>query len=273
MSVEIQGVQGYEYQYLVTLLMALNYLEKDKVTICVESEEDALITFYENGSYQKLYIQVKHHTRPVNFEEMCTWLGHFGGRQASTCLMQRLQDENTKILFVTSGRCEDRLIPYLEPAYLQGRTGNPLGTGRHRAWSERNKQDASALRTSLQEQYSKDTELEKNRNESIRSFLGDITDTALKKRLENVGVLEQQTMEKSREMIASMLTCHYTVRASSFPLVISQLEACVRKGRDSGCDIAPFMSSIIDKYAQRLLPERVEYLAIPQQQTCEDALK
>lgn len=273
MPVEIYGVQGYEYQYFVTLLMALHYLEKEEVSIYVESEEDAQITFYENGVCQKLYIQVKHHIQSVRFEEMCVWLCHFGGKQATNCLIQRIKAKNTRAIFVTTGRCEDQLISYLNQSFLQGEKWDFPIARPARKWSAQNKNDPSILRAFLLKQHPGKTKLQEKRRSSIQSFLEETSNAELKKLLEHVDIIEQLSMEKIREQIFSLLNCRYAVKTSYLQSVTNQLENCVREGRDNGCDIAPAMRSIIEKYAQRLLPESLEYLEIPQQQACEEALE
>ena len=272
MSVEIQGIQGYEYQYSVTLLIALHYLRKREISILVESVEDTQIMFNENGVCQELYIQAKSHNQSVGFLELCTWLGHFGGRQASNCLMQRLQGKNARAIFVTTGRCKDQLISYLNQNFLREKEGDTSGTRQGRKWSQENKNDASILRGSLLEQYSGETTLQKERAISIQNFLGEVSDKELKERLEQVDIIEQQSKEKIDAQIFSLLNHHYAIKTSCLQSVKDQLEKCVRTGRDDGHDIAPDMCDIIDKYTQRLLPEGIEYLKIPQQQACEEAL-
>lgn len=272
MSVEIQGVQGYEYQYCVTLLFALHYLEKDEVHIYVESEEDAKITFCENGMACTLYIQAKHHDKSVNFNEICTWLGHFGERQALSSLIQRIQDENSKVLFVTSGRCEDQLIPYLSPdCFQEEKAASSIPSERN--LSARNKEDVPALKAVLSDLYSGDTKLQEKRRISIQNFLKEASDAELKKLLKRVAIVEQQSMEKVLEQISSMLNCHYVIKTSNLKFVIDRLDECVRNGRDCECDIVPNMRSIIEEYTQRYLPENLKYLEIPQQQACENSLE
>ena len=88
MSVEIQGIKGYEYQYLATVYMALQYLSEDTVNIYVEAEEDAKIIYGDPKMRKERFIQVKQHDKPVTFAEVCGWLGHFGNRQAARFLLK-----------------------------------------------------------------------------------------------------------------------------------------------------------------------------------------
>ena len=59
MSVEIQGIKGYEYQYLATVYMALQYLSEDMVNIYVEAEEDAKIIYGDPKMRKERFIQVR----------------------------------------------------------------------------------------------------------------------------------------------------------------------------------------------------------------------
>ena len=48
---------------------------------------------------------------------------------------------------------------------------------------------------------------------------------------------------------------------------------CIRTGRDTGQCIADKLKSIIDKYSQRILPDDVDYVDVPNQQIYEEVLE
>ena len=68
MSVEISGPKGYDYQYLISLLVALEYLDKDDVEKYIEkkNEEDAQVIFNEDGRKHTIDIQVKSRSEKIS---------------------------------------------------------------------------------------------------------------------------------------------------------------------------------------------------------------
>lgn len=278
MSVEIQGIKGYEYQYLVTIYVALQYLERNAVSVYVETEEDAKIIYTNNKVREDLYIQVKHHNKAITFEELCTWLGHFGERQALNFLLKNIQTEGKHVLFVTTGRCEDRLLPYLNQKYFD--TSNFQKSAidveqtsmAHKRQLTIKKQDATEMKKFLTAQPA-NTKLEKKRLATLQDFFDKITDSQLKIVLEKVNIAELQSYEKISALTASLLNTHYAIKSSDISHVIELLEQCVRLGRDSRCDIATDMQKILRDYTQRLLPRDLEYLVLPQQHMYEELLE
>lgn len=270
MSVEIQGIKGYEYQYLATVYMALQYLSEDTVNIYVEAEEDAKIIYGDPKMRKERFIQVKQHDKPVTFAEVCGWLGHFGNRQAARFLLKNIQTEGSQALFITTGRCEDRLLPYLEQECFDA---DPLRkaaadagqtAAEHRRRAAVRQQDATDIRTCLTTQPA-NTKLERERLAALQDFFAEITDSQLRTLLGDVRIAEQQSYEKVRTLTASLLNTRYAVRSGEIPHVIELLEQCVRHGRDSGGDIAPDIKRVLNQYTQRLLPRDLQYLEVPHQ--------
>ncbi len=270
MSVEIQGIKGYEYQYLATVYMALQYLSEDTVNIYVEAEEDAKIIYGDPKMRKERFIQVKQHDKPVTFAEVCGWLGHFGNRQAARFLLKNIQTEGSQALFITTGRCEDRLLPYLDQECFDA---DPLRkaaadagqtAAEHRRRAAVRQQDATDIRTCLTTQPA-NTKLERERLAALQDFFAEITDSQLRTLLGDVRIAEQQSYEKVRTLTASLLNTRYAVRSGEIPHVIELLEQCVRHGRDSGGDIAPDIKRVLNQYTQRLLPRDLQYLEVPHQ--------
>lgn len=270
MSVEIQGIKGYEYQYLATVYMALRYLSEDTVHIYVENEEDAKIIYGDPEMRKELFIQVKQHDKPVTFFEVCGWLAHFGNRQAARFLLKNIQTEGCQALFITTGRCEDRLLPYLDQECSDADPSTKAAAdagqtaAEHRRRAAVRQQDAADIRTCLTAQPA-NTKLERERLAALQDFFAEITDSQLRTLLGDVRIAEQQSCETVRALTASLLNTRYAVRSGEIAHVIELLEQCVRHGRDSGGDIAPDMKQVLNQHTQRLLPRDLQYLEVPHQ--------
>ena len=65
MSVEIEGVKGYEYQYLATIYLSLLYIGKSNLEVYVENTEDARLIFTEEDREKEIYLQAKKQLYPL----------------------------------------------------------------------------------------------------------------------------------------------------------------------------------------------------------------
>lgn len=114
MSVEIEGVRGYEYQYLATIYMALLYIENDNARVLVEDTEDAKIVFDKDNVQCEVYLQVKNHNEQISFEDLSDWLAHFGDRQADKFLLSNIASNvNSFAVFISNGRCMDKINRFI----------------------------------------------------------------------------------------------------------------------------------------------------------------
>lgn len=278
MSVEKNGIKGYEYQYLVTVYMALQYLKEDFVEVYVETEEDAKIVYGKEEKRKELYIQVKQHGDTIDFFELRSWLFHFGRRQSSQFLLKELKNDNKHVLFVTTGRCEDRLIPYLYEANL----GTDCFSGKDVNDAHENvahKQKKSISRQDVLEikkypaTLNPKTKLNKDRVNELQNFFKVTTDSQIRDMLEKVKIIEQKSNKNILELISSLLNTRFAIKSRDISLVIDMLEHCVRQGRDSGNDIADDMKEKLLQYTQRLLPSDLEYLELPLQQKYNELLE
>ena len=88
MSVAIDGIKGYEYQYKVTVLIALTYsTEKIQLFIEREGSEDALMLIERNGVKQTIEIQVKRENNLIDIPKLINWLCHFQERKSNNNLL------------------------------------------------------------------------------------------------------------------------------------------------------------------------------------------
>jgi hypothetical protein len=113
MSIQLSGPKGYEYQYRVTVLKAL-LLRNNSTKMYVEKigSEDALIEIdNEDAAKQFIEIQVKREEGILEIPQLIKWLCHFQERTSNNNLLQKLIDnENTKVIFVTRSRCSDSIV-------------------------------------------------------------------------------------------------------------------------------------------------------------------
>ena len=113
MSVEIEGVKGYEYQYLATIYLSLLYIGKSNLEVYVENTEDARLIFTEEDREKEIYLQAKKHETAISIEDLCLWLTHFGERQSDEFLLSRISEENHYVVFISAGRCNDGLLQFI----------------------------------------------------------------------------------------------------------------------------------------------------------------
>ena len=254
MSVEIDGVKGYEYQYLATIYNSLLYIKKESVEIYVEDTEDAKIIFEEDAIQKTIYLQSKKHSTSISYKEVCSWLGHFGDRQSENFLLSRVAKENHYVVFFSEGRCEDKASKFLNNEDFE--FGNK---------STFNNQYAEDARTLLLNQYGKDTILNAKRKKCISDFFIAHSNLQIQAVLKQVSILEQISFEDLLKQLAEILNKEFVVRSASMDYVIQLLDKCVRSGRDTGKDIALDMREILNKYSQKILSDSVDYIEVPDQ--------
>lgn len=278
MSVEKNGIKGYEYQYLVTVYLALQYLKEDFVEVYVETEEDAKIVYGKDKKRKELYIQVKKHDDTIDFSELNSWLFHFGGRQSSQFLLKELKNDNKHLLFVTTGRCEDRLIPYLYKVNADtdgffGKDANDVQeTVAYKQKKSVSSQDVLDIKK-YPSTLNPKTKLDKDRIYELQNYFKVTTDSQIRAMLEKVKIIEQKSCKNILELISSLLNTRFAIKSRDISLVIDLLDHCVREGRDSGNDIAAAMKEKLLQYTQRLLPSDLKYLELPLHQKYNELLE
>jgi hypothetical protein len=112
MNVSTTGMQGYEYQYKITLLIYLiHHAENLQLYVETAGDEDALLALELNNVKTRIQIQVKHEKGSLNTVKLVDWLTHFEERRDNASLIQRLKDKKDDIvLFVTRSRCSDETV-------------------------------------------------------------------------------------------------------------------------------------------------------------------
>lgn len=264
MSVEIQGVQGYEYQYLATVYLSLLYIENDNVKVFVEDTEDAKIIFDKDNVQVDIFLQVKKHDEPITFEELCEWLIHFGNRQADQFLLSNIINNiNSYSVFVSSGRCMDKISKFIRNSDFDKLFSKLVFP---RAY-------LSDLREEMQNFYKGQTGLAVDREKCVKNFFRLATDDELKNALRRISIIENFEYNNLKEKISATLNNKFIIRISDINHVVNLLESCVREGRDNGNDIATKIKDILLKYTQKVLPYDDNYIECLDQSIYEEELE
>lgn len=244
MSVEKEGAQGFDYQYVATLYMTLLYLDKEQLKVLVEngSFEDAQLEYIENGQTYRIELQIKKRTESISGEEFAGWLGHFQKRSSEVCILDEIEKSETNyFVIVTNSRCMDAV--------------NPFVVDEHEV-SENHVCFTRASIKELQEQIMKSintkSDLSSARKEHIAKYFSKKNDE-INKVLNRIFVIERKTqLEKE---ICSLLKERYGIPELECANVMNQMLMEVRKGRDSGENIANQIWLIINnKKYDRILP-------------------
>ena len=260
MSVEIEGIKGYEYQYLATLYFSLKYLEKDDLEIYIEDIEDARISFCDADIKKEIYLQVKMHKESISTEDMCSWLGHFGNRQSKKFLLSYISEHNNYAVFISDGRCSDGASKFIRNSNFHCQSESKFD-GKY----------LNKFKDSLLKLYSKNSSLEKERNKCVCDFLTNRS-KELRNILQRVSVLELLTSEILQKKIRELLSTKFLVKPGDVNNVVHLLDECIRNGRDSGKDITKEIQEIISKFSQRILSSEIDYIPIPNQKNYEEIL-
>ena len=262
MSVEQSGPAGYDYQYWVTLYLALFLLREQSISVCVEDTEDAAFRFRRDSQEICLYLQVKKHQAAVGLPELCNWLGHFGARQDQEFLLSRLEDAHTFAVFVTDGRCRDDCLDFLREKDFAAMRTDPL----HRETEQK-------VRVALGEHAPSSVGLEKRRQDTISVFLERKTHSDLTELLKKVSLAERCKQEALQEKIHRLLNGKFSIREEEADATAIRLLECVKNGRTDHQNIVPELQAILRQKEHNWLPAGVEYLPVPAQEDYEQLLE
>ncbi|NOQ27570.1 MAG: hypothetical protein GQ564_19580 [Bacteroidales bacterium] len=231
MSVTIDGIKGYEYQYKVTVLIAL-VTKADKINLFVEKEgsEDALLIIEKNGVTFNIEIQVKREKNLIGIPKIVNWLCHFQERKTDNNLLQKLIDTKQSIaLFVTHSRCSDSILN-LKTDFLSFEKHNSLSFSK--TFFIEFKEALKSLKLGS-------TDIMNQREEFCRIQAENFkTKTELDKVLEQCLIFEEFTDEKVDNYINLTLNANYSIAQSRADVVYLQLLEIVKKGRDTGEEIS-----------------------------------
>ncbi|MBN3584815.1 hypothetical protein JYB64_20655 [Algoriphagus aestuarii] len=240
MNVSITGVQGYEYQYKITLLIYLIH-HAENLQLFVESvgNEDALLVLEDNNVKTRIQVQIKHERGSLNTEKLVDWLCHFEGRKKNASLLQRLSDkEDDIVLFATRSRCSDetvflksdldRLSPHLNLKVSREQKKNfitaleQIDHGASKLMQARNSFNSQLAQT-----------LKKNKR--------------LEKLFSGIVIWEEFSDEKVDSTIINILTRKYQIASSLANVTYLELLEEIKNGRNNQKDIQPTLRAVIQK--------------------------
>jgi hypothetical protein len=239
MSVEIEGPQGYEFQYLVTASIAVKHVFGTSLVVESTDGEDAQLTVQEPTITKLIDMQIKSSNKDIDLATLCDWLAHFPSRKIEHPLIEKLiRDENRTVVFIAAGRCADSTRAFLrnfgDPQQLAELT------------TERVKLVIKAIKQFADQMPSK-TKLESGRRDKIiaLSDFAASNSAQFKKSLQRIIIWESTTVDYVNYTLAQELAlCHYIPRLSCAN-VISQLVDAVRLARNTRTDVIPDVRKIL----------------------------
>ncbi|MCC5468359.1 hypothetical protein [Pelosinus baikalensis] len=265
MSVEIYGPKGYDYQYLNSLLVALEYLDRDDVEVYIEkkNEEDAQIRFNEEGRTYTIDLQAKSRTEEIGLADFSDWISHFESLSAVMNLLNKINNDNDRfVIFVSNVRCSDDVSSFIESGEIHSESNNGL-----------NNDLLNKIRTYIYSCYADATTLSVSRRDALKSFIGNLTNNKFRKILKRIKIREKYTKEYTIEKITSLLNKKYYIPQSIIDTVITELTDEIRNGRDCDRSISSDLIQVIDKYSGKYILNKDEkYIRRTEKELCEEVL-
>lgn len=240
MSVNIHGIKGYEYQYKVSVLVAL--IKKDECeALYIEKvgNEDILLQLKLNNEIQNVEIQVKKIRGVLSMAKLLEWLLHFQEWKSNNNLLSRITEEkNTLCLFVTTARCNDQVSILIEPFKSIKTTKRKLNGD----WKE------NILATFKKINFDETKPLQKKRKEFCKIQFKQIKDDKTKfENFKKIIIWEQLSEENIDLEIIRMLNEENQIAQSDTEDVYLHLLELVKQGRDQKNDIISLVKQKIDK--------------------------
>lgn len=238
MSVTIEGVKGYEYQYKVTVLIALLYLAKNnELYVEIEGSEDATLKVKTQTNNSTIEIQVKREKNNLNISKLVDWLSHFQELKSDNNLLKRLIDNNETItLFVSRSRCSDEIVK------LKTEIGN-INT--HDNIKLLIKEKEAFIKQLNEKKFGK-TSLMKAREAFCSQQANEIENNSnLEQVLKKVLIWEEISDEKIDYEVDRILNLNHSIAQSNTNNIYFSLLELVKKGRDNGKNIIPSLRKII----------------------------
>lgn len=241
LSVEKVGPQGYEYQYLISVYIAVRMIHQENLQIFIESDdgEDLQLSFYEKGKKHVIDIQVKKRDNQIDLKDFAEWISHFESRSHDKNLFTKLNSEIDRyVLFVTNTRCKDDVSNFV--AY-DNPINEPLNISINDKLIENIKTDTLIF-------YDKKPNLSKKRFEFLKDFFNKISNNEFRKILKRYKIWDMQSDDLINEKTSRILNQNFFVPQSKIDETILELTAVIRAGRDSGVSITDQINDILIKY-------------------------
>lgn len=241
MSVEIVGPLGYEYQYLVTLMFALEVIEKENIEIYIEdvNGEDSTIKFTENGEQYTIDLQVKMRDQQIDISEFSNWISHFQKRSWTKNLLTKLMDEKNRFaLFVTNSRCMDEVSMHVDSKEVH----RPLNINI-------NEEKLDLIKISVLNSFPQESKLKAKRRNHLEDFFSNVTKQELRTILKKNKIWDLQNPEIVYEKISRNLNKKFYVPQSETENVVRELLDIIREGRDGGKSISLLLVELLARFS------------------------
>ena len=231
MSVSIEGIKGYEYQYKITVLFALIYGKKSENKLFVEKVGSEDITFIDENC-NLIEIQIKREKKELTIYSLFEWLFHFQARSADNNLLLRIKNKTSKCLFITRSRCNDETKDYLNE-FPSIEINN-----------RKSKNDLKSIIDSIKSITLKKTPLDIKRNDFRNNFVKQLNKQDVEILLNNIIIWEQLDDDKVDDFIINLLNKKHLISQANSEIIYLKLLESVKKGRDNKGNIIPIF---IDK--------------------------
>ncbi len=229
MSVEITGPKGYEWQYRITCLIAIQNMDCDKLEIEADGGEDARLQLHDTPNIQIFEIQAKSSAASVDMAILCEWLCHFPSHDSTSPLITKLDEDNITVLFVTGGRCTDSTSPFI----------NRLGILDHHTKIGKATWETLVIELiKYAESYPDHSKLKKRRKDSLITIAHELKSRGAKiiENLRKILIWESVYNENMEVGLTSILTKEHRIPQLKCLPVVYELEAAIRDARDNRGD-------------------------------------
>ncbi|SFI18404.1 hypothetical protein SAMN05192551_1081 [Tindallia magadiensis] len=248
MSVEIFGPKGYDFQYLNSLLVALEYLNKDEVEIYIEKKngEDAQITFSREEIKYIIDIQVKNRSEDIDLQSFADWISHFESRSVSNCLLNKLDKNDTRyVVFISDARSKDDVSLFVDEEAIH----TELSVGFSNEYLDK-------IKETIKNCYSDSNSKSISRRTFLESFIDGISNNNLRSILKKAKLRERYTEVYSTEKIRYLLNKKFYIPQGKTDDVIIELLDKIRHSRGTDISITTDLIHIIDKYSGKIVLNR-----------------
>ena len=260
MSVDTSGPKGYEYQYCITVLIALLKLEKGNELYVekVGSEDATLIT--EEGV---LEVQMKREQSAFDMSKFIEWTCHFQERKSDNNLLYRLQnDEKNSALFITKSRCSDEISPFIK---IYPELSSRINSRIKSSWKESFTKTLESFK-----KFSSGTEMAKARNlfcQNQGEFFKKQNLTDISSVVEKISIWEKISDQEVDTKVGDLLNRKYHIPLSQTKKVYGLLIDEVKRGRDERNDILPYFKTIISQNQSEAPQIDENYLSRKEEET------
>ncbi|ANC22873.1 hypothetical protein WR52_29635 (plasmid) [Bacillus cereus] len=241
MSVEKVGPQGYEYQYLVSVFMALKLIHKDNMEIFIESEngEDLQIQFDENEKTYIIDVQVKKRDKQIDLVEFSKWISHFENRSNDANLFTKLYSEESRfVLYVTNSRCKDEVSHFID-------NDTPINSSLEVGLSD---ELINKIKINTLNNYNQSKSLSMNRYSFLKDFFEQIKNNQLRNILKKNRVWDLHDYDFVLDKISRLLNQKFFVPQSKVEETTLKLIELIKLGRDSQNSISSNIVELLTKY-------------------------